>query len=415
MMKKTMKKDLGLAALASIGILSLGAADFLPAGMTGRDVQEAIDRAAKAGGGRVVLESGLYPSSTVYLRSNVELHLKKGAVLQGSADWRDYDDVDDPRLGKTPERSKKAFIACIDGENVAITGEGTVDGRGVGFYTAGLQPGGQFFRKPPHPRTRMIQFYRCRNVRFEGVEFRDSPGWTFWIRECDDVEASRLRIHGDQRMINNDGLHVDGCRRVFIHDCDIRTGDDCIIMRANAAQGQSLACEDMVVSNCTLNSACQCVRLSCPADDTIRRGRFLRLKMSGRNGVQSAHPQRYIPAWSEGSAKMEDIVFEDCEIDVWGCAVGFWVDPGVRLPGFGNVTFRNVRLRSGKSLLLRGTADAVLRNVRFENVCGTVGEVEPFTMRSVEGVTFDRCAITSAKGESKPFPRVKSDSWESDR
>ena len=87
MMEKTMVKKLGLAVAASIGILSLGAADFLPVGMTGKDVQDAIDRAAKAGGGRIVLEPGTYPSSTVYLRSNVELHLKKGAVLRGSADW----------------------------------------------------------------------------------------------------------------------------------------------------------------------------------------------------------------------------------------------------------------------------------------------------------------------------------------
>lgn len=398
-----------MAAFASSG------ATIVPEAKTGVAIQKAIDAVAASGGGVVRLERGVYPSGTLYLRSNVELNVPAGATILGGAKPEDYDDVDDPRLGKTPERSKKVFIACIDGENVAITGEGTIDGRGVGFYTAGLQAGGKFFRKPPHPRPRMVQFYRCRNVRFEGVEFKDSPGWTFWIRECEGVEASRLRIHGDQRMINNDGLHVDGCRRVFIHDCDIRTGDDCIIMRANAAQGQALACEDMVVSNCTLNSACQCVRLSCPSDDTIRRGRFQRLRMSGRNGVQSAHPLRYIPAWSEGSARMKDIVFEDCEIDVSGSAIGFWVDPGVRLPGFGNVTFRNIRLRSGKSLLLRGTADAVLRNVRFENVCGTVGEVEPVVMKSVENVTFDNCAITSAKGESTPFPRTKSDSWESDR
>ena len=65
MVKNTVVKKLGLAVVASIGVLSLGAADFLPAGKTGKDVQEAIDRAAKAGGGRVVLESGLYPSSTL--------------------------------------------------------------------------------------------------------------------------------------------------------------------------------------------------------------------------------------------------------------------------------------------------------------------------------------------------------------
>lgn len=388
---------------------------YVPEAKTGAAIQKAIDAAASVGGGVVRLEKGVYPSGTLYLRSNVELNIPAGATILGGAKPEDYDDVDDPRLGKSPERSKKAFIVCIDGENVAVTGEGTIDGQGVGFYTAGMQANGRFFNKPPHPRTRMVQFFRCRNVRFEGVEFKDSPGWTFWIRECEDVAASRLRIHGDQRMINNDGLHIDGCRRVCIRDCDIRTGDDCIIMRANRAKGTDLVCEDMIVTDCTLDSACQCIRLSCPADDTIRRGRFARLRMSGNNGVQSAHPLRYIPGWSGGYAKMEDIVIEDCDIDVRGSAIGFWVDPGVRLRDFGNVTFRDVRIKSGKPLLLQGTADAPLRNLRFENVRGTVGAAEPVVMKSVENVAFDDCAITSAKGESVPFVWKKSDSWESDR
>ena len=388
---------------------------YVPEAKTGAAIQKAIDKAASDGGGVVRLERGVYPSGTLYLRSNVELNIPAGATILGGAKPDDYDDVDDPRLGKTPERSKKAFIVCTDGENVAVTGEGTVDGQGVGFYTAGLQANGRSFKKPPHPRPRMVQFFRCRNVRFEGIEFKDSPGWTFWIRECEDVSVSRLRIHGDQRMINNDGLHIDGCRRVSIRNCDIRTGDDCIIMRANRTKGTELACEDMTVTDCTLDSACQCVRLSCPADDTIRCGRFIRLKMSGNNGVLSAHSLRYVPVWSEGYAKMEDIVFEDCDIDVRGRAIGFWVDPGVRLRDFGNVTFRDVRIRSAKPLLLQGTADAPLRNLRFENVRGTIAEVEPIEMKAVENVTFDDCAITSAKGQSVPFVRKTSDSWESDR
>lgn len=405
---------MGTVVLASALVFAAQAREMIVAPKTGAAIQRAIDAVAADGGGRVTLTNGVYASATLYLRSGIELHLAKDAVLRGSDNPVDYDDVDDPRIKKEPERSKKAFIVCLAGKGVSITGEGTIDGQGPLFYDRNV-PSGSHFRKPAHSRPRMVQFWGCTNVCFYGVTFKDSPGWTFWIRECEDVSVSHLRIHGDQRMINNDGLHIDGCRRVDIRNCDIRTGDDCIVMRANRTKGTDLVCEDMTVTDCTLDSACQCVRLSCPADDTIRRGRFVRLKMSGNNGVLSAHPIRYIPAWSEGYAKIEDIVFEDCDIDVRGCAIGFWVDPGVRLRDFGNVTFRDVRIRSAKPILLHGTADAPLRNLRFENVRGTVAEVEPIEMRAVENVTFDDCAITSAKGQSVPFVRKGSDSWESDR
>ena len=88
-------------------------------------LQQQIDAASNAGGGRVVLRSGVHESGTLYLKSNVELHLEEGAVLRGPADPDAYDDVDDPRIGRVPERSRKAFIVCMDAENVAITGKGT--------------------------------------------------------------------------------------------------------------------------------------------------------------------------------------------------------------------------------------------------------------------------------------------------
>lgn len=382
---------------------------------SGAELQRKIDAAAAKGGGRVTVGPGVHDCGTLWLKSGVELHLEKGAVLRGPSDWRAYDDVDDQRIGKRPEGSKKVFIAAFDAVNVAITGEGTIDGQGLCFYDVNSASNGNFFAKPPHPRPRMLEFFRCKGVRLEGVELKDSPGWTCWLRECEDVVASHLRVHGDQRMINNDGLHVDGCRHVRIGESEFKTGDDCIIMRANVAEGRSLVCEDMVVSNCVLDSNCQCIRLSCPSDDLIRNGLFKNLKMSGSTGVLSHHPARYVVPWNEGCAQMEDIVIEDCEIDVRHHPVYFGVDPGVRLRSFGNTLFRNVRMKGGKPIVLKGTADAVLRNIRFENVTADIAAEQPVETSAVEGLAFENCRISSGKGESVPFKRSDSTSWESRR
>ena len=53
-------------------------------------IQKALDAADAAGGGRVVVPAGTWTSGTVWLRSRVELHLAKGAVLKGSTRQADY-------------------------------------------------------------------------------------------------------------------------------------------------------------------------------------------------------------------------------------------------------------------------------------------------------------------------------------
>lgn len=330
-------------------------------------IQAAIDACAAGGGGRVIFDDGIYLSATLHIRSNVELHLKSGSVLLGSSLWSDYDDVDDPRIGKTPERSKKAFLAAVGCENIAITGRGTIDGQGVSFYDANVLAG-EMFTKPAHPRTRMCEIIACQNVRLEGVEFKDSPGWTFWIRNCTNVTCRNLRIYGDQRMINNDGLHFDGCRHVRVSGCDIKTGDDCIIMRANRIPGGTSVCEDMIVENCQLNSNCQAIRLGCPSDDTIRDGIFRNLTIRGNNGIASIHPVRYLQPNCRGYCKMENLRFADCDINVRGQAILFRVDPGVRLRKFGNVTFSDLVLSPNAKMTLMGTADTPLEGVSFASV-----------------------------------------------
>ena len=184
-------------------------------------------------------------------------------------------------------------------------------------------------------------------------------------------------------------------------------------MRAiRAPDEKDTVCEDMVVEDCTLNSACQCIRLSCPSDGTIRNGTFRNLKMSGNNGVLSDHPVRYLLADEHGSCKMENITVENCDIDVGGRAILFAVEPGITLRDFGNVTFRNIKLKSNGAITLRGTGDTVLHNVTFENVSGTVAAESPLDMSSVEGVRFDRFTVNSGRGK-KSLPATNgSDGWE---
>lgn len=109
---------------------------------------------------------------------------------------------------------------------------------------------------------------------------------------------------------------------------------------------------------------------------------------------------------------MANICVEDCDIDVKGSAISFSVEPGITLRNFGDVTFRNIRLKSAKALTLNGTGDTPLRNMRFENVTGTIGDEKPIDISNVESICFDRFEVRSGRGSKSPPALNDSDGWE---
>ena len=99
-------------------------------------LQKALD-AATASGGRVVVPPGTYLTGSLWLKSRTELHLQRGAVLKASGDLADYNATDayPQNWGSKSEGwCGKHLVLCLGQEDVAITGEGTVDGNGTVFF-----------------------------------------------------------------------------------------------------------------------------------------------------------------------------------------------------------------------------------------------------------------------------------------
>ena len=346
--------------------------DFIPTEKTGKAIQTAIDAANQAGGGRVVLEPGIYHSGTIYLKSNVELHIPAGSKILGFDNPEKYDDVNDPALVNiSPEGSRKVLLAALHAENIAVTGQGEINGQGPKFYNTDV-PDGEVFSKPPHPRPRMVQFFNCTNVKFEDVSFTDSPGWTFLLLDCEDVHVHRIRVTGCQQMVNNDGLDIISCKRVTVSDSFFRTGDDSIIVRAiRKFQNDHAVCEDVTITNCVLDSWCQGIRIGCPSDDTIRRCAFSNITFRGRgNGINIDNPVRYLTKkWQDsGFMDLRDMVFTNFVIETERSPIRISVEDGVKLKYIGNMTFSNFRIRSKQPILLQGNAETLIEKIRFSEI-----------------------------------------------
>ena len=90
-----------------------------------QSVQKAIDACFQAGGGRVIVPTGVYIIGTVYLKSNINLYLEPGAILRGSSHIEDYAPFNEVHYG---------MIYVENAENITISGSGNIDGNGDLFF-----------------------------------------------------------------------------------------------------------------------------------------------------------------------------------------------------------------------------------------------------------------------------------------
>jgi polygalacturonase len=257
-------------------------------------IQATIDACHGAGGGTVWCGPGDFRTGALQLKSRVELHLATGCRLKGSPDLAAYAPMVAPgfHADRAPEASSQSLLWAVDAEDIAITGNGTIDGAGLAFYE---DPTGEGkLAKPPTPRPRIGMFYRCRDVRIMDTDFVDSPCWTLWLMRCEGVTIQRITITGNRRMRNVDGIDIDACRDVTISDCRFDTEDDCLVLRAiQHVYDEPVTCENVVISNCILRSGCQGVRVGCPSDGTIRNCTFANLVIeSSNNGIVFDNPAR---------------------------------------------------------------------------------------------------------------------------
>src|SRR5215211_7535835 len=202
-------------------------------------LQRAIDHAASRGGGRVVVPAGRYVTGTLWLRSNIELHLEPGAVLLGSQN------VDDFPVWSPAWEGVKSHAPLIGGEgltNVSITGRGTIDGRGQHWW--------ERMRQLDLFRPRLIRLVDSRNVLVEGVTLTNSPAWTLNPLACDGVTVRGITILNPPDSPNTDGINPDSCRNVHVSDCHIDVGDDCVTIKSGSetdGRRQYRPCENITI------------------------------------------------------------------------------------------------------------------------------------------------------------------------
>jgi len=208
-------------------------------------IQRAIDAAADAGGGTVILPPGRYLSGSLGLKSHVTLQLDKGAALLGSPHRLDYRKV-----------NFHGLLLADQQQDITICGKGTIAGQGtlLAADTEHLWKQGKLPDAKEGQRPVLINFRNCKNVTVRDITLKDSACWVEEYRDCEHLTVENLTVRSIAAL-NNDGLDIDGCAHVAVRGCDIDSEDDGICLKS-----VDKACDDVLVENCRVRSSCNALK-----------------------------------------------------------------------------------------------------------------------------------------------------------
>ncbi|MFZ1978967.1 MAG: glycoside hydrolase family 28 protein, partial [Bacteroidota bacterium] len=262
---------------------------------------DAIEACSQAGGGRVVVPAGIWLTGPIVLKSKINLHLENGAVILFSKRLADYPILPQP----TPTSKNYSYPPMISGfnlMNVAITGDGIVDGNGdvwrprkkekyspheweeIVSYGGVMNRAGSVWwpskeslhgeeylmalkkKKLPvtagnvevmreYLRPNLIELFGCKNVLFDGPSFQNSPKYVLYPTQCENVTIQNTAVRNPWNAQNGDGIDINACHDVLISHCTVDVGDDGICLKLgkpDPERGWSVACENIRIENCTV-------------------------------------------------------------------------------------------------------------------------------------------------------------------
>jgi polygalacturonase len=356
-------------------------------------IQKAIDECSK-NGGTVIFPTGTFATGTIYLKSNVTIHLSKGAVWTAIPDQDLFPFQKIIVPGRMDVVKRKAFIYAANQKNISITGEGTISPRGdhkIWQTHKGNDPERPFG----------IRIVKCKNVKFKDIKLINSAFWMIHIYCSDFIKIDGVDIFNHCNL-NNDGIDIDGCHNVVISNCIIDSEDDALVFKSEGYRG----CEDIVVNNCILSSFASPFKMGTGSVYGFRR-------ISATNCVirpsKSKENHHELQAWgglagidlgNVDGGTMEDITISNFVID------------SVETPIFIRLGARHDRFWEGVPKATGG----ISKNIKISNIVATSSDeiscaITGYPGHRVENITFQNIQIHflgkgTAKDTSLKVPEV---------
>lgn len=226
-------------------------------------IQKGIDYISENGGGRLVFYVGRYLTGTIYLKSNVTIHLEEGAILVGSTNPFDYE----------KNFNWTAMIFALDQDNIGITGKGVIDGQGfqvatnlVDMIHKGVVKDPLKYDRPNETiRPQNIYFRGCRNIVIRDINLRDPGSWNQQYDQCCNLVIDNIRVDSKSYW-NNDGVDIVDCDSVVVSNSYFDAADDGICLKSHSAD---FVCQNVWIRNNTVRTSANGIKFG-----TVGHGGF---------------------------------------------------------------------------------------------------------------------------------------------
>ena len=236
-------------------------------------INKVIRLCNKAGGGRVVIPAGTWNTGAIRLLSNVNLVIEKDARLLFAFDTKLYPLVR-TRYEGNDCMNYSPLIYAYQEKNIAITGEGTIDGNGspdtwwaisrrpaktghkmLGEWSEANTPIQERIEGDSGDlRTQSVNMVECENILISGITLIRSPFWVLHPLFCKNVTVKGVKV--DNNAPNGDGCDPESGDGVLIEDCYFHTGDDCIAIKSGRnGDGirANIPSQNIIVRQCQMN------------------------------------------------------------------------------------------------------------------------------------------------------------------
>lgn len=233
--------------------VTLSIADISSDGKITKALNGKIAELSKKGGGSVIVPAGHWLTGRVELKSNIDLHLSEGCILEFSSDIDDYQPAVFTRHEGIEVMGAGAFIYANKATNIALTGKGKVIGPPMDVEMRKLKNGNSVVEKDIDYRMPVARricdghdgrtFYRpksfapinCKNVLVEGVTFERSVLWNINPIYCENVIIRGVTVNS-VGVPSGDGIDISSCRNVLIEYSTLNCGDDCFTLKSGRAE-----------------------------------------------------------------------------------------------------------------------------------------------------------------------------------
>jgi polygalacturonase len=408
----------------------------------------AIAAVVKKGGGTVVIPEGLWLTGPIVLKSKVNLHAEKGALVLFTDDYDEYPLVENAYPGGMKWRTRSP-ISAENAEDIAITGEGIFDGNGtywrparksytpartwneltarggvlvesntVWYPTAGALEGRKIRVNTPSKlltlskqeaeeikvslRPVMVGLISCKRVLISGPTFQNPPAWTLHPLLCEDVTITDVKVLNETWAANADALDLESCKQVIVYNCTLDAGDDAITIKSGwneSGRKRGVPTENVIVSKCVVYSGHGGFVVGSEMSGGVRNIDVRHCTFIGTdNGLR-------FKSTRERGGVVENIYISDINMINMGLYAILYDlyyaerdgrNAGIQPVNDGTPQFKNIYMKNivckgaSRAILLQGLPEMPLKNINLENVTieannGVVcSDVESITMKNVD-------------------------------